>query len=137
MQFVLTKYFLSFFAAFPNLLKSNSFGLLTMEDPIKILEQNFQAILNKLTPQNFDKLVAEFKMLKIDTVPKLEACVELIFEKAVDEHEFSQSYARMCEVLSGKKVTNDGQKPMNFQRMMITRCQKEFEKDYMAGKRNI
>merc|ERR1712223_1054922 len=42
----------------------------------------------------------------------------------------------MCEVLSGKKVTNDessGQKPMNFQRMMITRCQKEFERDYMEG----
>ena len=77
-----------------------------MEDPIKILEQNFQAILNKLTPQNFDKLVAEFKMLKIDTVPKLEACLELIFEKAVDEHEFSQTYARMCKVLTNKMVTN-------------------------------
>ena len=52
-----------------------------MEDPIKILEQNFQAILNKLTPQKFDKLVAKFKELEIDTVPKLEACIELIFEK--------------------------------------------------------
>ena len=105
------------------------------QDPIKILERNVQAILNKLTPQNFDKLVAEFKVLKIDTVPKLEACVELIFEKAVDEHEFSQFYARMCEVLSGKKVTNEssGQKHMNFQRMMITHCQKEFERDYMEG----
>ena len=131
-----TKYLLSFFAAFLNLLKRNSFRLLTMEDPIKILERNVQAIVNKLTPQNFDELVAEFKVLKIDTVPKLEACVELIFEKAVDEHEFSQAYARMFEVLSGKKVTNDessGQKPMNFQRMMITRCQKEFERDYMEG----
>ena len=54
----------------------------------------------------------------------------------MDEPEFSQAYARMCEVLSGKKVITDestGQKPMNFQRMMITRCQKEFERDYMEG----
>ena len=54
----------------------------------------------------------------------------------MDEPEFSQAYARMCEVLSGKKVTADestGAKPMNFQRMMITRCQKEFERDYMEG----
>ena len=60
----------------------------------------------------------------------------ITFFQAVDEPEFSQAYARMCEVLSGKKVTNDessGQKPMNFQRMMITRCQKEFERDYMEG----
>ena len=106
-----------------------------MEDPIKILERNVQAILNKLTPQNFDKLVAEFKVLKIDTVPKLEAFVELIFEKAVDEHEFSQTYARMCKVLTDKMVTNS-QKPMNFKRLMITRCQKEFERDYLLGKCN-
>ena len=132
---MLTKYFLSFFAAFLNLLKRNSFGLLTMEDPIKILERNVQAILNKLTPQNFDKLVAEFKVLEIDTVPKLEAFVELIFEKAVDEHEFSQTYARMCKVLTDKMVTNS-QKPMNFKRLMITRCQKEFEQDYLLGKCN-
>ena len=59
----------------------------------------------------------------------------IAFFQAVDEPEFSQAYARMCEVLSGKKVTNEssGQKHMNFQRMMITRCQKEFERDYMEG----
>ena len=51
------------------------------EDPIKELERNVRAILNKLTPQKFDKLVQKFKDLPIDTVPKLEACIELIFEK--------------------------------------------------------
>ena len=59
----------------------------------------------------------------------------------MDEPEFSVAYARMCEVLRSKKVTaepNDGRrnepsKPMDFQRMMITRCQREFERDYMEG----
>jgi len=109
------------------------------EDPIKELECNVREILNKLTPQKFDKLVQKqrdfqkFKDLPIDTVPKLEACIELIYGKAMDEPEFSQACARICEVLSGNKAITTGQKPMNFQRMMITRCQKEFEQDYMEG----
>lgn len=56
--------------------------------------------------------------------------------KAVDEPEFSVAYAKMCEVLRSKKVTAEKaevQKPMDFQRMMITRCQREFERDYMEG----
>ena len=56
--------------------------------------------------------------------------------KAVDEPEFSVAYAKMCEVLRSKKVTAEkaeAQKPMDFQRMMITRCQREFERDYMEG----
>ena len=58
------------------------------------------------------------------------------FPKAVDEPEFSVAYAKMCEVLRSKKVTAEkaeAQKPMDFQRMMITRCQREFERDYMEG----
>ena len=54
----------------------------------------------------------------------------------MDEPEFSVAYAKMCEVLRSKKVTAEKaevQKPMDFQRMMITRCQREFERDYMEG----
>lgn len=50
-------------------------------DPLQELERNVRAILNKLTPQKFDKLVKQFIDLTIDTEPKLEACIELIFEK--------------------------------------------------------
>ena len=77
-----------------------------------------------------------FKLLLVLLFFPRKSLTMITFFQAVDEPEFSQAYARMCEVLSGKKVTNDessGQKPMNFQRMMITRCQKEFERDYMEG----
>ena len=46
-----------------------------------VLERKVRAILNKLTPQKFDKLVAQFKEQEIDTVDKLEMCMELVFEK--------------------------------------------------------
>ena len=38
-------------------------------------------ILNKLTPQKFDKLVEQMKSLPIDTVEKLKCVIDLIFEK--------------------------------------------------------
>ena len=51
------------------------------DNEMAILERKVRAILNKLTPQNFEKLVAQFKELPIDTVEKLEMCMELVFEK--------------------------------------------------------
>ena len=51
------------------------------EDEIAVLERKARSILNKLTPQKFDKLVAQFKELDIDNVEKLEMCMELVFEK--------------------------------------------------------
>ena len=53
------------------------------EDEMAILERKSRAILNKLTPQKFDKLVQQFKELQIDTVEKLTMCMELVFEKVV------------------------------------------------------
>ena len=51
------------------------------ENEISKLERSSRAILNKLTPQKFDKLVQQFKELEIDTIEKLKMCIELVFEK--------------------------------------------------------
>ena len=96
------------------------------------LERNVRSILNKLTPQKFETLVQKFNDLPIDTEIKLKTCIELIFEKAVDEPEFSVAYARMCEVLREKDV-DDSSGRVNFRKLLIARCQKEFERDYMEG----
>lgn len=105
------------------------------EDPCAELERNVRSILNKLTPQKFDKLVKQFNELKIDSEKKLANSIELIFEKAVDEPEFSVAYAKMCDVLREKKVPkgDNSQQPVDFRKLLVTRCQKEFERDYMEG----
>ena len=41
------------------------------------------------------------------------------------------AYARMCEVLREKEVKDGGS--ANFRKLLIARCQKEFERDYMEG----
>ena len=103
------------------------------EDPLQELLRRSRAILNKLTPQKFEKLVESFNELPIDTEEKLKACMELVFEKAVDEPGFSVAYARMCEVLQRKQVVSSNGTNVNFRKLLITRCQQEFEKDYMEG----
>ena len=104
------------------------------EDDISDLTKKVRAILNKLTPQKFEVLVQKFKDLPIDSEPKLKVCMELIFEKAVDEPSFSVAYAQMCQSLMKKSIVvkdNTEQKEVSFKKLLITRVQQEFVKDYM------
>ena len=105
------------------------------EDPKESEEAELRrkaiAILNKLTPQKFDTLVQRFQELVIDTPEKLSLCMELVFEKAVDEPSFSVAYAAMCGELQKKKVADAAGKEINFRKLLIMRCQTEFEKEYM------
>lgn len=103
------------------------------DDDLAVLSKKARAILNKLTPQNFEKLVKQFKTLVIDTEAKLIMCMELVFEKAVDEPAFSKAYAAMCQELSMKHVQpEDSAQPVNFRTMLIKKCQAEFLSDYMS-----
>jgi len=112
--------------------KKEGLELTEMEE----LKKKVLAILNKLTPQKFETLVNKFQELPIDTYEKLAVCMELVFEKAVDEPAFSVAYAQMCKVMQMKKVMVGGKeddKEVNFRKLLISRCQKEFEKDYMEN----
>jgi len=100
------------------------------EDDVEVLCKKIRSILNKLCPQKFDKLVAQFKDLVIDNEAKLTKAMELVFEKALDEPVFSIAYARMCKHLVDKRVLKDG-RPLDFRTLLLQRCQYEFKKDYM------
>ncbi|XP_051944025.1 eukaryotic translation initiation factor 4 gamma 1a isoform X4 [Hippocampus zosterae] len=93
--------------------------------------KRLRSILNKLTPQKFQELMNQVKELTIDSEERLKGAIDLIFEKAILEPSFSVAYANMCRCLSGLKVpTSD--KPgyiVTFRKLLLNRCQKEFEKD--------
>uniref|UniRef100_A0A8B9KDM9 Eukaryotic translation initiation factor 4 gamma 1 n=1 Tax=Astyanax mexicanus TaxID=7994 RepID=A0A8B9KDM9_ASTMX len=105
------------------------------DDPETIRTQELfrrvRSILNKLTPQMFQSLMKQVTELTIDTEERLKGVIDLIFEKAISEPNFSVAYANMCRCLMGLKVpTTD--KPgvtVNFRKLLLNRCQKEFEKD--------
>ncbi|KAG0719879.1 Eukaryotic translation initiation factor 4 gamma 3 [Chionoecetes opilio] len=95
-----------------------------------------RSILNKLTPEKFNKLMDTVKTMPINTTERLSAVIDLIFEKAVDEQGFSSTYAQMCQVLSlmsvkgsGSEANTSKQSEVKFRNLIINKCQKEFEKD--------
>ncbi|KAF6029164.1 EIF4G2 [Bugula neritina] len=88
-----------------------------------------RGILNKLTPERFDKLCLELLNVGIDSEPTLRGLIILIFDKAVDEPKFSSLYAQLCERLS-KDAPNfeaHSNKLNTFYKLLLTKCQDEFE----------
>ncbi|XP_078522295.1 eukaryotic translation initiation factor 4 gamma 1-like [Lissotriton helveticus] len=90
-----------------------------------------RSILNKLTPQMFQQLMKQVTDLPIDTEERMKGVIDLIFEKALSEPYFSVAYANMCHCLMGLKVptTDNPAVTLNFRKLLLNRCQKEFEKD--------
>ncbi|XP_031823954.1 eukaryotic translation initiation factor 4 gamma 1 isoform X7 [Sarcophilus harrisii] len=95
------------------------------------LFRRVRSILNKLTPQMFQQLMKQVQQLAIDTEERLKGVIDLIFEKAISEPNFSVAYANMCRCLMGLKVptTDKPTVTVNFRKLLLNRCQKEFEKD--------
>ncbi|XP_055466841.1 eukaryotic translation initiation factor 4 gamma 3 isoform X5 [Psammomys obesus] len=105
------------------------------DDPESIKTQELfrkvRSILNKLTPQMFNQLMKQVSGLTVDTEERLKGVIDLVFEKAIDEPSFSVAYANMCRCLVTLKVPM-ADKPgntVNFRKLLLNRCQKEFEKD--------
>eukprot|EP00629_Pelagomonadales_sp_RCC1024_P000268 CAMPEP_0119261652 /NCGR_PEP_ID=MMETSP1329-20130426/1639_1 /TAXON_ID=114041 /ORGANISM="Genus nov. species nov., Strain RCC1024" /LENGTH=920 /DNA_ID=CAMNT_0007261227 /DNA_START=283 /DNA_END=3045 /DNA_ORIENTATION=- len=58
------------------------------------------SILNKMTPQNFDKLSGQLCDLEITSSEMLRRVIGVIFDKAVDEPHFAVVYAALCARLA-------------------------------------
>ncbi|XP_048616505.1 eukaryotic translation initiation factor 4G-like isoform X1 [Brassica napus] len=89
----------------------------------------FKGILNKLTPQNFEKLLEQVKSVNIDNAVTLIGVVSQIFDKALMEPTFCEMYADLCFHLSGAlpDFKWNGEK-ISFKRLFLNKCQKEFER---------
>ncbi|XP_017853564.1 eukaryotic translation initiation factor 4 gamma 1 isoform X1 [Drosophila busckii] len=97
------------------------------------LVKRVRGILNKLTPERFDTLVEEIIKLKIDTTDKMNEVIVLVFEKAIDEPNFSVSYARLChrlitEVKARDERMESGTKSnlAHFRNALLDKTEREF-----------
>lgn len=74
-------------------------------DPEQVKTQELfkrvRSILNKLTPQKFQQLMKQVTELTIDTEERLKGVIDLTFEKAISEPDFSVAYANMCRCVMG------------------------------------
>lgn len=105
-----------------------------MKNDVKSSENNalierrrhVRGILNKLTTQNFDVLLGQFEELNVNTEDNPNAVIILVFEKAVNEPNFSTGYAVLCKHLSNC-ISNIESESKFITRTLITNWQYEFE----------
>jgi translation initiation factor 4G len=107
--------------------KKYEIGKVSDEEEAK--QRQLKAILNKLTPQNFEKLFAQVKELNIDNVVTLTGVISQIFDKALMEPTFCEMYASFCFRLAGAlpNFVKDDEK-ITFKRLLLNKCQEEFER---------
>ncbi|XP_047501452.1 eukaryotic translation initiation factor 4 gamma 3-like [Penaeus chinensis] len=89
-----------------------------------------RAILNKLTPEKFEKLSGQITE-HIDNSERMKAVIDIIFEKAIDEQTYAATYAQLCDVLSRMSIQGDASNgdasKVDFKRLMVRKCQTEFQ----------
>ncbi|CAL0305964.1 unnamed protein product [Lupinus luteus] len=92
-------------------------------------QRQLKAILNKLTPQNFERLFEQVKAVNIDNAVTLTGVISQIFEKALTEPTFCEMYANFCSHLASElpDLSEDNEK-ITFKRLLLNKCQEEFER---------
>nr|XP_043609070.1 eukaryotic translation initiation factor 4G-like [Erigeron canadensis] len=92
-------------------------------------QRQLKSILNKLTPQNFEKLFDQVKQVNIDNAGTLSGVINQIFDKALMEPTFCEMYANFCSRLAVDlpDFSEDNQK-ITFKRLLLNKCQEEFER---------
>ncbi|KAI8489500.1 Eukaryotic translation initiation factor 4 gamma 2 [Branchiostoma belcheri] len=87
-------------------------------------------ILNKLTPDRFDKLFLELLNVGIENKLILKGIILLVFEKAIDEPKYCSMYAQLCRRLCDDAPNFDDPNKSGtttFRRLLLNKCQDEFE----------
>lgn len=92
------------------------------------LFRKVRGILNKLTPEKFDKLTDAILHIGLDTSLILKGVILLIFDKALDEPKYSSIYAQLCKRLSESTPNFDPEgAPVTFVRLLLNKCKDEFD----------
>ncbi|KAH7659216.1 translation initiation factor 4G protein [Dioscorea alata] len=92
-------------------------------------QRQLKSILNKLTPQNFEKLFTQVKTVNIDNPVTLTGVISQIFDKALTEPTFCEMYADFCFHLSSELPDfSENNVKITFKRLLLNKCQEEFER---------
>ncbi|XP_056684123.1 eukaryotic translation initiation factor 4G isoform X2 [Spinacia oleracea] len=107
--------------------KKYEIGKISDEEQAK--QRKLKGILNKLTPQNFEKLFEQVKEVNIDNTVTLAGVISQIFDKALTEPTFCEMYANFCQHLASElpELSVDNEK-ITFRRLLLNKCQEEFER---------
>jgi len=89
-----------------------------------------RGILNKITPEKFEKLSADILNIIGHGSPTIfKGVILLIFEKALDEPKYSSMYAQLCKRFAehAPNFESPDTKITTFKRLLLNKCRDEFE----------
>ena len=89
-----------------------------------------RGILNKITPEKFEKLIADIlNIIGQGSNVVFKGVIVLIFEKALDEPKYSSMYAQLCKRLAehAPNLEPPESKTTTFKRLLLNKCKDEFE----------
>jgi translation initiation factor 4G len=102
-------------------------------DALEKLLRTTKGLLNKFTPEKFEKLTDQFLELEITCRTDMIAIIDLVFDKALFEPIFGFMYSQLCVRCAEKfpefPDDNPEAKPHTFKRLLLNKCQEEFEKE--------
>ncbi|KAI6120363.1 hypothetical protein EV401DRAFT_2089060 [Pisolithus croceorrhizus] len=118
-------------------------------DSPEVVDRKVKGLLNKLTMEKFDSISDQIiawanKSENEKDGRTLIQVIRLVFEKATDEANWSEMYARLCRKMMetiSPKVQDDGiknaeGKPITggqlFRKYLLNRCQEDFERGWVA-----
>lgn len=109
-------------------LKSGGFqrkAPLSEKDKFNKQVQEIRVLLNKLSNSNFD-VISEQLLNNFSYTPSLlKETMKMIFQKSTGEHFYLDVYVRLCTLLF-KKFNDRENYEMNFKKLLVNKCQKQF-----------
>jgi len=100
-----------------------------IEERQDIIFRKVRGILNKITPETFDKLSKELINVGLDSPRTLRGVIYLLFDKALKDLKYSSLYAKLCQELSEKAPNFEQESgPNTFCKFLISKCEDEFER---------
>ncbi|XP_065583286.1 eukaryotic translation initiation factor 4 gamma 3-like isoform X1 [Artemia franciscana] len=102
------------------------------------LKKAIRGRLNKLTPENYDKISRNILEMEVNTEERLSAIIQIFFDKAVDDAIYAPIcsniyiplYAELCKLMFEKEVLSaSGTGKVSFRKLLLDRCQATFEKE--------
>lgn len=99
---------------------------LTQENKQDAIFRRVRGILNKLTPEKFDKLSDDLLKEELNSDVVLKGVILLLFEKALDEPKYSAMYAQLCRRLCEEIRSADQPEPCPFRNVLLSSCRAQF-----------
>ncbi|CAF0928386.1 unnamed protein product, partial [Didymodactylos carnosus] len=101
----------------------------TQEDRHNDVFRRCRGLLNKLTPEKFEKLTFDLLNIGIDSPNVLKGIILLIFEKSLVEPNYCGLYAELCRRLDKDAPNFEPSDSIikTFRRLLLAKCEYEFE----------